>query len=126
MAYEDKFKSVREEGAREGTDPDPDRNENLSYSEEKVNSVPEAVQNIGGWPNRSIEQVLADMKRVLLNKPVNEQLLLSLITEAEVYSSRMVAAIEDIDDYERLKEKYEELQKKVDQEYPSSKLDKYF
>jgi hypothetical protein len=95
--YGDQFKSVRETGARQGTDP-------------KVNVIPEAAQNVS-WPHRSLHQVLNDIKRVLEAEPVNKELIKSLIVEAEIYSSRMEAVIEDIDDYERLKEKSKEFKK---------------
>lgn len=99
--YGDQFKSVRETGAREGT-----------VVGEVTNPIPEAVGNIG-WPMRSIESVLADMRRVLDETPVNHDLLKSLITESEVYAARMVGAISDIDEFDSLERRYRSLKKEV-------------
>ena len=107
--HEDKFKSVRENGPNEGTEVEAvDEDVSTPEAAPVVNIVPEATQNVG-WPHRSVEQVLRDMRRVLTDKRIENPLLNSLITEAEIYCARMTATIEDFDSYDSLKERYDEL-----------------
>jgi len=68
-------------------------------------------QNCTSW-NRTLCAVLEEMR--ICYKTRNFTPLLGLIEEAQIYGNRMEAKLSDVKDYEKLKERYKELRRKMD------------
>src|ERR1700689_2514946 len=79
---------------------------------DKVDIYHSPAQNCGSW-NRTLCSVLEEMRQCY--KTRNFAPLPGLIEEAQTYGNRMEAKLYDVEHYESLRERYKELEKKVDE-----------
>lgn len=129
MTYEDTFKSVREIGVREGTDPkDLTVSSSQEVYEEDNNIIPEVPLNLD-WTNRSLSSVLKDIESLLedVRYPSEscKMMITSLLKEARVYEDRMTSAIEDVKDFQRMEERFKAMKTEVKKDQKEVELNEY-